>query len=91
MVQSQPMACGIPPICTTNTGGEDIVLDGVDGFIVPIRNVEALKGKIIFMYDNAARLREMGESVHLRVQSGFRWDDYGNKMIKAYQKALLRR
>ena len=30
----------------------------------------------------------MGESARLRVQAGFSWADYGNKMIAAYRKIL---
>jgi len=32
------MACGLPVICTTSPGGEDIVREGFDFFIIPIRN-----------------------------------------------------
>ncbi len=88
MVQPQAMACGLPMICTTNTGGEDIVRDGIDGFIIPIRNVEALKEKILFMYENPERCREMGKSARERVQSGFTWDDYGERMVQAYKRVL---
>jgi glycosyltransferase involved in cell wall biosynthesis len=48
----QAMACGLPVICTTSTGGEDMVRDGQDGFIVPIRDVEALIERIPFFYTN---------------------------------------
>ena len=88
MVIPQAMACGLPAICTTNTGGEDIVRDGIDGFIIPIRDVEALKEKILFMYENPERRREMGESARLRVQSGFSWDDYGDRIVQAYAGIL---
>jgi len=49
MVIPQAMACGLPVICTANTGGEDIVRDGVDGFIIPIRDVEALKQSFFYL------------------------------------------
>ena len=91
MVLPQAMACRLPAICTTNTAGEDIIRDEIDGFIVPIRDVGALKEKILFMYENPERCREMGESAQLRVQSGFSWDDYGGKMIGEYQKVLAKR
>jgi len=84
MVQPQAMACGLPVICTTNTGGEDIVRDGEDGFIIPIRDVNALKEKILFMYENQDVCREMGQSAKERVASGFTWDDYGKKIFCAY-------
>ena len=88
MVQVQAMACGLPVICTTNTGGADIVRDGQDGFIVPIRDVTALKEKLLYFYENPEVCAVMGESARRRVQAGFSWSDYGNKMISAYQKIL---
>lgn len=88
MVLAQAMACGLPIICTPNTGGEDIVRDGVDGFIVPSRDVEALKEKLIFLYEHPEVRARMSQSAQERVKTGFSWDDYGTKMIKAYQKIL---
>ena len=52
MVQAEALACGLPVICSTNTGGEDIIRDGVEGFVIPIRDVEALKEKILYLYEN---------------------------------------
>jgi glycosyltransferase involved in cell wall biosynthesis len=88
MVQPQAMACGLPVIATTNTGGEDIIRDGVDGFIIPIRSVEALKEKILWMYEHPEERTRMGESAMVRVQSGFTWQDYGNRMVQAYERLL---
>lgn len=88
MVQAQAMACGLPVICTTNTGGADLVRDGQDGFIVPIRDVTAIKEKILFFYENPGACMNMGESACRRVQAGFSWSDYGHKMIAAYRKLL---
>jgi glycosyltransferase involved in cell wall biosynthesis len=88
MVQAQAMACGLPVICTTNTGGGDIVREGRDGFIVPIRDVEALKEKILYFYEHPEACRVMGESARKRVQASFSWSDYGKKMIAAYRNIL---
>jgi glycosyltransferase involved in cell wall biosynthesis len=88
MVQPMAMACGLPVICTTNTGGGDIIREGRDGFIVPIRDVEAIKEKILYFYENPEACRTMGESARRRVQAGFSWADHAHKMIAAYQKIL---
>jgi glycosyltransferase involved in cell wall biosynthesis len=88
MVQVQAMACGLPVICTTNTGGADLVRDGRDGFILPIRDVGAIKEKIRYFYENPEACKAMGESARLRVQAGFSWSDYGKKMIAAYREIL---
>ncbi|MGB8990656.1 MAG: glycosyltransferase family 4 protein [Desulfobaccales bacterium] len=88
MVQAQAMACGLPVICTTNTGGADLVRPGQDGFVVPIRDVAALKEKILYLYENPEERRRMGEAARERVRTGFTWADYGDKMIQAYHHIL---
>lgn len=88
LVQVQAMACGLPVIATTNTGGEDIVRDGKDGFIIPIRDVEKLKEKLVYLYEHPDALAAMGRSAKERVSSGFTWDDYGDKMIAEYERVL---
>ena len=88
MVIPQAMACGLPVIHTTNTGGRDIVRGSIDGFEIPIRSVESLMEKIEYMYRNRERCREMGESARDRAQSAFTWKDYGDAMIKAYDDLI---
>ncbi|MBD1933046.1 MULTISPECIES: glycosyltransferase family 4 protein [Cyanophyceae] len=88
MVQPQAMACGLPVIHTTNTGGEDIVRDGIDGFCIPIRDVEALKEKILFFYENPQQRSHMGDNALKQAKQTLSWDDYGEKMIAAYAHAL---
>ena len=85
MVIPQAMACGLPVICTTNTGGGDIVRDGIDGFIIPIRDIKALKDKLAYMYDNRDKCKEMGRNASERAGSGFTWDDYGERIIGVYE------
>lgn len=88
MVQLQGMACGLPLICTTNTGGDDLVEDGQEGFIVPIRDVEAIKEKILYLYKNQDVCYQMGQAAKHKVQRGFTWDDYGENVVNAYQNML---
>ena len=88
MVQPQAMACGLPVICTENTGGEDIVREGKDGFVIPIRDVEKLKEKLAYLYENPELCRTMGTSAKERVAKGFTWDDYGNKIVEEYRKII---
>lgn len=88
MVQVQAMACGLPLIITTNTGGADLVREGREGFILPIRDVAALKEKILYCYENQEEVRRMGEAARERVRTGFTWADYGDKMMACYRRIL---
>ncbi len=88
MVMTQAMASGLPVIATENTGGPDIIENGKQGFIIPIRDTESLKGKISYLYENRDICREMGQLAKKKVSSGFTWDDYGDRIIKAYEGIL---
>jgi glycosyltransferase involved in cell wall biosynthesis len=82
MVQLQAMACGLPLICSDNTGGEDLITEnGKEGFVIPIRNVESLKEKLLFLYENPEKTKKMGEAAKNRVAKGFSWDDYGDRYL----------
>ena len=87
-VLPQAMSCGLPIIATPNTGSEDIIRDNIDGFIIPIRNTEKLKEKILYLYENPEICKTMGQSAKERVSNGFTWDDYGDKMIKEYSRII---
>ena len=90
MVQFQAMACGLPLICTTNTGGEDLISEeGCEGFVIPIRDVEALKDKILYLYNNQNLARQMGKKAKLKVRTGFSWDDYGKRYVEKIEQIGL--
>ena len=88
MVQLQAMASGLPLICTTNTGGDDLVADGENGFVLPIRDVAALKEKLVWLYENRPKCREMGRLASQSVKAGHSWQDYGANVIANYQRML---
>jgi starch synthase len=79
LVQGQALACGCPVLCSTNTGGEDLFTDGVEGFIVPIRDVAALTERMQQLADDPALQARMSEAALRRVQSLGGWGDYGNQ------------
>jgi len=88
LVILQAMACGLPVVCTTNTGGADIMRDGIDGFIIPIRNVDALKEKILYLYENQDICRKMGEFALKKIRERFSWDNYGERIVNIYLQIL---
>lgn len=78
MVLSQALACGCPILASTNTGGEDLIADGTEGFIVPIRDAEALAGRMQRLADDSALQRRMSEAALARVQHLGGWRQYGD-------------
>jgi glycosyltransferase involved in cell wall biosynthesis len=87
LVQLEAMACGLPLICTTNTGGEEIIREGKEGFIVPIRDVKALKDRMKILYDNPRKQASMADAAALRAKR-FTWNDYGDKLYRELKRVV---
>jgi alpha-maltose-1-phosphate synthase len=87
LVLLEAMACGIPVITTTNTAGPDILTDGVEGFIVPIRDVEALKEKLEWCYRHPHSLAEMGRAARRKAEQ-LTWGLYRQKLTTRVQEIL---
>src|SRR6185312_14916324 len=79
LVQAQAMACGCPVICSTNSGGEDLFTDGVEGFVVPIGDTGALAARMQQLADDPGLQRAMREAALRRVRSIGGWSEYGDR------------
>lgn len=54
-------ACGVPIIATRCGGPEEIVEDGVSGFLVGVGDVEATADRMARLLEDAGQARDMGE------------------------------
>lgn len=79
------MACGLPVITTFNAGSP--VRDGKDGFLVPIRDIEALKEKILYFYEKPQEIKAMGTSAREEIEN-YTWERYGDQLIKVYERIV---
>jgi glycosyltransferase involved in cell wall biosynthesis len=91
LVQAQAMACGCPLISSTNTGGEDLFTDGVEGFLVPIRSAEAVAGRLQQLADVPDLQQRMSEAALARVFSLGGWHQYGEEWVKLLHKLVTER
>ncbi len=87
-VQAQAMACGLPVIATRNTGAEDLFDDGVEGFIVPIRDPLAIREKVLYLYYHPDVRDAMSEAALRRAAQLRGWDSYGEAVVGMYRKEV---
>jgi glycosyltransferase involved in cell wall biosynthesis len=85
MVVYEAAACGLPIIITENVGAA--VRDGQDGYVVPIRDPDALADRLLRLYRDPALRRDMGESARKFVQQ-FTWDAYHREVIASYDALI---
>jgi glycosyltransferase involved in cell wall biosynthesis len=90
LVLLEAMAAGLPVVTTPHTAGPDLIDEGVEGHIVPIRSAEAIAEKLSELRADPARRRAMGEAARRRAMS-FSWSGYGDSVAACVASALARR
>ena len=59
-------ACGLPLVTTDVPGCREVVTDGVDGLLVPVRNADALAAAIARLQDDEDLARRLGEAARAK-------------------------
>jgi len=78
------MACGTPGICTQVASMPEIVRDGINGFVVPPNNPEALKKRLQQIRDEAPMVEAMGLAARQTVLEHFHWPAVVRTCLTAY-------
>ncbi len=81
----EAMASGLPTITTDESGS--VVRDNKDGFIIPSKNTEEIKKKILFFCENRDAVLMMGESARERAEE-YSWERYHDALIETIRAKL---
>jgi glycosyltransferase involved in cell wall biosynthesis len=82
LVQQEAMASGLPLIATRNAGGEDLIVEGKTGFLVPAGAPAPLAEKIEWFLENHDELPAMSEAARAKAAE-LTWLAYGEKILHA--------
>jgi glycosyltransferase involved in cell wall biosynthesis len=74
-VYLEALACGVPIICTDNTGGADIIRHGESGWILPAGDPVALADCLSWTLAHRRHLREMREAARA-VAEQYSWSRF---------------
>lgn len=83
----EAMAHGRPVIVTEGVGAKDLVEDGKNGFIVPIRDPDAIAEKIQYFYDNPDEIKRMGKNARETAEK-YTWKKIKEKYKEIYQSKI---
>ncbi len=87
LVLLEAMAAGLPVITTPNCAGYDIVKDGVNGFIVPVGDENAIEEKLIWMKEHPCELKCMSENA-ISTARMYTWGKYEKGLVTAVKKMM---
>lgn len=77
----EAMACGLPVLTTTATGGQDIITYGQDGWIIEPGDVERLVALMSNCLDDQDNVHEMGRCAR-RTAERFTWAEHGRRWLE---------
>ena len=83
-------ACGLPLIITENSGVNDAMTNGKEGFIVPIQSTEALKDKIKWFIEHPKDIKRMGIAAR-KLADSFSWDAYNHRIATIFTELQKRK
>ena len=81
-------AVGRPIITTDSTGCRDTVVDGENGFLIPIKDSNALADKLSILIDNKALRVKMGERSRELAEKYFSLDKVIEQHLEIYKRLL---
>lgn len=88
LVVLEAMATGLPVIATPRSGAADVLEDGVQGFLAPAHDPEALAARIEYLYHHEDRRREMGAAGRARVLERLTWGHYHARLLQGLSQAI---
>lgn len=84
----EAMASGVPVVATNVGGVPDIVVDGVNGYLVPPGDEEAIAAAILDLLDRPARAKAMGQAGRHSVYPKYTLERLLNDMSNLYKELL---
>jgi starch synthase len=84
LVMQEAMCCGTPVVTTPCGGGPESITDGVDGWIVPPRDVDALVERFRQAAADRDRTAAIGKAARARAER-FTWRESGDALVRALE------
>ena len=85
----EAMACGLPIVGTQASGLRDLVRDDINGYLVPIKDPDALAEALARLVDNGYERRRMGRESRKLAEREFAWEYIAEQYTRVYEQVLV--
>jgi glycosyltransferase involved in cell wall biosynthesis len=82
----QAGAMGLPCIVTDINGSNEIIFDGVNGLVIPPKNVDEIFNKMKLLYDNKSILNKLRYNTRSMIISRFQQEYVWQSILNEYNK-----
>lgn len=87
-VMLEAMACGVPVVATRIGGHLDVISDGLNGFLVPVKSPEQMAERILLLLRDRAMGQKIGAAARETIVKQYTWDAVSDKLMHCYTTLL---
>jgi glycosyltransferase involved in cell wall biosynthesis len=87
LVILEAMACGVPVLCTTSTGGADIITHRQNGLLIEPGSATAIEQQLVWALTHRDELFQLGQAARREAEK-HAWAEYRRKFFAAYCSAI---
>jgi glycosyltransferase involved in cell wall biosynthesis len=87
LVILEAMACGVPVLCTTSTGGADFITHRQNGLLIEPGSTTAIEQELVWALAHRDELFQMGQAAR-REAERHTWAEYRRKFFAAYVASI---
>lgn len=84
----EAMATGMPVVSTLHSGTPELVTDGVSGYLVPERDVDALADRLRTLVMHPEQWSEMGRQGRRQIEEKFEINGLNDRLVRLYRHVL---
>ncbi len=82
----EAMACGTVPLVSHVAGSKEIIIDGLNGFIINSHDRRKLGEQIYNLLKNKKKLKKISENAMFTIKEHYNWDKISEKILNLYKK-----
>lgn len=87
----EAMACGLPCIVSKNSGANDAIANGINGFVIDIQDANAIYDRIMWFVEHREEIPKMGREALERVKK-YQWQgNYDSILVKILTQRMSSR
>lgn len=84
----EAMSSGLPVVASDHSGADDLVTEGKDGFVVPVRDIDRLAEAIHWCCQHREQTEAMGCAARAKIEGQFTLEHYNQRQIALYRSLV---
>jgi glycosyltransferase involved in cell wall biosynthesis len=84
----EAMSCGLPVVATDVCGNKEVIVNGVNGFLVPPKSPMAMAKVILRLLQNDQISGRVGRAARRTIEDKYTWDKITDNVLASYSMTL---